>query len=133
MMRVRWVVLAVALGLLAGCSRNKGGVGPPTSPELQELSDLLHTAAGASGRPPARLADLDRYKGMYPRAYEAVKSGELVVLWGSPLKGEGDTGKNEAVVAYEKKVPGEGGYVLLSAGTVKQMTPAEFNAAPKGK
>jgi hypothetical protein len=49
------------------------------------------------------------------------------------MKGEGDAGKEEAVVAYEKTVPASGGYVLLSAGTVKQMTPDEFKAAPKAK
>jgi hypothetical protein len=37
------------------------------------------------------------------------------------------------VVAYEKKVPTEGGHVLLQDGTVKQMTAAEFQSAPKAK
>ena len=44
---------------------------------------------------------------------------------------EGETGKNEAVVAYEKDAPTNGGYVLLSAGSVKKMTASEFAAAPK--
>ena len=39
--------------------------------------------------------------------------------------------KGEAVVAYEKQVPTDGGYVLLSAGSVKKMTAEEFAAAPK--
>jgi hypothetical protein len=61
-----------------------------------------------------------------------VKSGEVVVLWGAALKGEGAVGQDEAVVAYEKGVPTDGGYVLLSAGTVQKMNAAEFAAAPKG-
>jgi hypothetical protein len=68
---------------------------------------------------------------MFPRAYEAVKSGEVVILWGASLKGEGDVGRDEVVVAYVKSVPTDGGHVLLSAGTVKKMTAAEFAAAPK--
>ena len=38
---------------------------------------------------------------------------------------------NEAVVAYEKNAPTQGGYVLLSAGTVKKVSAAEFASAPK--
>jgi hypothetical protein len=56
-----------------------------------------------------------------------------VVLWGTPLKGEGQTGKDEEVLAYQKEVPAQGGYVLLSAGTVKKMSASEFQSAPKAK
>jgi hypothetical protein len=35
------------------------------------------------------------------------------------------------VVAYQKGVPTDGGFVLLSAGTVKKMTADEFSTAPK--
>src|SRR5262249_1364818 len=99
---------------------------------LQDVNDLLRAASGPSGRMPTKLADLDRVKNNFPRGYEAVKSGNVVVLWGSPAQGEGDIGKtSEAVVAYEKQVPTEGGHVLLSAGSVKKMTADEFAKAPK--
>ena len=133
-MTVRWPLLAVAggLALVAGCSSGTGGGGGTAAaapPAFQELSDLLH-AAGAE-HPPASLADLNRYKGKFLRGYEAVKSGEIVVLWGTPVKGEGEVGKDEQVIAYEKDVPTNGGYVLMSAGTIKKMSASEFNAAPK--
>jgi hypothetical protein len=128
---LRWVVLFATLGLLAGCSSQTGGEAAPELTLLQEVNGLLHSAAGAIGRPAAKLADLDRYQSLYPRGHAAVKSGDVVVLWGAALKGEGQAGKDEAVVAYEKGVPAEGGYVLMSAGTVKKMTAAEFSAAPK--
>jgi hypothetical protein len=127
---VRCAALVAAAGLLAGCSSQPGKDAPPEYTLLQEVNELLRTAAGAR-RPPARVADLDRYQSMFPRAHEAVKSGAVVVLWGAAQKGEGESGKDEAVVAYEKAVPTDGGYVLLSAGTVKKMTAAEFSAAPK--
>jgi hypothetical protein len=133
MTALRCVVLALGFGLLAGCSSRSVGHADAQSLELQEVSDLLHAAAGAAGRPPAKLADLDRYKSMYPRGYDAVKSESIVVLWGTPLKGEGDVGKDEVVMAYHKDVPTAGGYVLLSAGTVKKMTAAEFAAAKARK
>jgi hypothetical protein len=131
MMLVRCVAVAIAFGLLAGCSSQRKGEAPAVFTVLQDVNDLLRAAEGTAGRPPSKLADVDRHQAMFSRGYAAVKSGDVVVLWGAVLKGESEVGKDEAVVAYEKNVPTAGGYVLLSAGTVKQMTAAEFNAAPK--
>ncbi|HZY90375.1 MAG TPA: hypothetical protein VFE78_36475 [Gemmataceae bacterium] len=129
---VRYALIVAGLGLLAGCSSRPAGEAPGQALVLQDVNDLLHATAGTTGRVPARLADMTpRVQSLYPRGYEAVKSGAVVVLWGAPLKGEGEAGKDEAVVAYEKAVPADGGYVLLSAGTVKKMSAAEFTAAPK--
>jgi hypothetical protein len=131
---VRYMMVVAGLGLLAGCSSRPKLEAPPQLLVLQEVNDMVHSAAGMAGRTPARPADIaPRFRSMYPRGYAAVKSGDVVVLWGTPLKGEGDTGKAEAVVAYEKAVPTNGGYVLLSAGTVKKMTAEELQAALKSK
>jgi hypothetical protein len=115
------------LVVLAGCSSRLGE--ERNSPAFN--NDLLHAAAGTASKVPAKLADLERGRKLAPHGYEAVKSGNVVVLWGAPLKGEEDVGKDEAVIAYEKNVPTEGGYVLLSAGTIKKMTAAEFQSALK--
>jgi len=116
-----------------GCSGSKTGQAVPGQEQqlvLQEVNDLLHTSS-AGGRVPSKLADLQRQEQNFPKGYAAVKSGEIVVLWGTPPQGEGQAGSNESVIAYEKAVPKDGGFVLLSAGTIKKMTPDEFNAAPK--
>jgi hypothetical protein len=131
----KYGVLVLCLGLAAGCHATVATKGDPESTDFRELGDLWHAAAGKAGRPPAKLADLTPYQKMFPKAYDSVKSGNVVVLWGTAPKGEGDVGSgNEQVLAYEKKAPTEGGYVLMSAGTIKQMSASEFNAAvPKGK
>jgi hypothetical protein len=128
----RYLVLVLCFGLFAGCSSRPAKEGDPVANDFQELNELLHVPT-PSGRPPAKLADLDRHRTMFPKAYNAVKSGDVVVLWGTPTKGEGDVGKDEVVVAYQKNVPTEGGYVLMSAGTVTKMSAAEFASAPKAK
>jgi hypothetical protein len=72
----------------------------------------------------------------FPRGYQAVKSGEVVVLWGAKMPGEGEVNAGtapDAVIAYEKKTASEGGYVLLQNGTVKEMSADQFKAAPKAK
>jgi hypothetical protein len=127
------MTIAACLGLLAGCSSHPGGTAASEAILLQDVNDLLRASAGPSGRLPSKIADLNRQQKMFPRGYDAVKSGDVVVLWGAPMKGEGDAGKDEVVVAYEKAVPTEGGHVLLSAGTVKKMSASEFQAAPKAK
>ena len=81
-----------------------------------------------------RSTDFAKYEAGYPLGYAAVQSGEVVVVWGAKIAGEGDAGSAPAnVVAYEKKTPAEGGLVLLQNGTVKEMTASEFASAPKAK
>ena len=66
----------------------------------------------------------------YPGAVEMLRSGQLVVQWGAPLTPEGES--TDAVLAYVKAVPEQGGQVLLQDGrTIKTMTADEFKAAPK--
>jgi hypothetical protein len=124
------LVVAAALGVLAGCSSRSGGGGnDPTLGGLQRVYDLIQRAAASLGRPPSRLEDLSRYKASYPLGYKVVKSGKIEVRWGTKLKDEGESGKDEEVLAYEKDASTQGGYVLLSAGTIKKMSASEFQAA----
>ncbi len=131
MTKFRLTAFVLCFLLVGGCSSAGPTKGDPESTEFQELSDLFHAAAGKVGHAPTKLADLATAKGMFPKAYELVKSGDVIIVWGTPPKGEGDVGNNEVVLAYEKKVPTEGGYVLMSAGTIKKMSATEFNSTSK--
>ncbi|MBO0697641.1 MAG: hypothetical protein J2P46_04550 [Zavarzinella sp.] len=131
---MRLAASLAAVCFFAGCS-SQGGSGGPTEEGytlLQEVNDLLHSSP-AAGRPPGKLADLNAHQQMFPRAYAAIKSGAVVVLWGAPLKGEGEASKDDPIIAYQKEVPTDGGYVLLAAGQVKKMSASEFQSAPKAK
>jgi hypothetical protein len=94
---------------------------------------MLRAATQPNGRGPTKLADLSRVKSLYTRGYDAVKSGQVVVLWGAnSVKGEGAIAQGGGeVIAYEKDAPTSGGFVLLSSGEVKQMSASEFQGAPK--
>jgi len=131
--RVLSVALLFALGAAAGCGRSGGGGGggDAKAATIQEVADLIRSSTQPNGQGPAKLADLSRAQELYPRGYEAVKSGEVVVNWGAGMKGEGEMSKGGDVVAYEKDAPTAGGYVLLSGGEIKHMTAAEYAAAPK--
>ena len=134
---VKSALVLIALAVLSaggGCSsgRNAGvPEGPTQADELREVSGMLSLYSGEHRRGPAKAADLAGYQGGFPLGYRAVQSAEIVVVWGATMPGEGDGGKTDAVMAYQKKVPSEGGFVLLHNGTVKEMSAAEFQAAPK--
>jgi hypothetical protein len=135
-MNINGLLLAAAGAVLAsGCSSKPNAglantAGAPAS--LTEARDLIR-GGGPNGRPATKLSDLDRARTLFPSGYKAIKDNEIVVLWGTPLKKGSDVeqGVAEDVLAYEKNVPKEGGYVLFSGGTIKKMTAPEFAAAPK--
>jgi hypothetical protein len=129
MSRSHWAVLvAVVAGLAGGCGcSNSAKVGSDDGrAALTELGQMLKDLASEGRKPPARAADLEAVEPMIPVAGPSIRSGELVYVWGAGYAAGGNQ-----VVAYEKKVATEGGYVLLQDGTVKQMTADEFKGAPK--
>lgn len=95
-----------------------------------EVAGLIRSYSGETGKGPTKVADLKKYELGYPLGYAAVQSGQVVILWGSTVAGEGGGG-SQSVVAHEKDVPTAGGFVVLQDGNVKQMTATEFAAAPK--
>src|SRR5690242_9556320 len=132
---MRWnlwaVVVATGIGLTAGCGG--GSKGPGTADEgykaaLEELGQTLKSLAGEGRKPPAKMADLEPIEPMMAVAGPAIRSVDVVYLWGT-----GYAAGSNKVMAYEKKVPTEGGYVLLQDGTVKKMTADDFKSAPKAK
>lgn len=139
----RRVVLALPLGLLlAGCGQEPDAAPIPAEQQgLREFAALYRDFARQNKRGPKNLAELEsvpRGKGKplkvhgqaYPNAERMVKSGELVVQWGAPLTPQGTAA--DAVLAYVKSVPEQGGSVLLQDGeTIKTVTADEFKNAPK--
>lgn len=130
-------VLPLILFAIVGCSSSTtttGGGQPGKDGVLFEVGGLIRTASGELGRGPKHVSDFAKYETGYPLGYAAVKSGEVVVVWGAKIAGEGDSATAPAdVIAYEKKVATEGGWVLLQNGKTKEMTAEEFKAAPKAK
>lgn len=124
------ILIPAAVLLAAGCGGPTAGTvaDEPVRGELSEVYELFRLHQTEKGRPPRRLADLDRYAPGMDLGYSALQAGRVTPVWGA--------GADEAsteVLACEKKVPADGGWVLLRNGTVKQMTAEEYKAAPKAK
>jgi hypothetical protein len=132
MMRIRatCVLAAAFLAAAAGCGGGGSqGMGTPSAREkLAEVKSMLDTLAADRQKPPSKLAELGAVEPMLPIAAGDIRSGEIVYVWGTAL-----APGSAAVIAYEKKVPTEGGWVLLQDGTLREMTAEEYNSAPKAK
>jgi hypothetical protein len=128
----RRAILRGSLGLiLAGC----GGAPeptpmPPDEQGIKQFAELYRSYTKKNKRAPKSLKELNVRGQGYPGAVEMLQSGRIVVQWGAPLTPEGTS--TDAVLAYLKEVPEQGGQVLLQDGwTIKTMTADEFKAAPK--
>lgn len=123
---------AAAAGGSAGCGGKAGNQATLPdkfeSVELAQVGEMIRLYAEEHKKPPARAADLKAYVELFPPGQQALQSGKVVVLWGTPLDNK------EAVLAHEKDTPAKGGLVLMADTiTVRQMTADEFKAAPKAK
>lgn len=134
-------VAALALAVSA-CSSDDGAGGPngPGTPEkpgpvieLNQVGALILSYGGENRRGPRGPADLEKYEPGGPIGLQSIKSGEIVVVWGATMAGEGEANAPKGIVAYEKNAPTEGGHVLLQNGQVQKMTAEQFKAAPKAK
>jgi hypothetical protein len=85
-------------------------------------------------KPPEKFADLGSVRAVSGNAYDAVRTGEVVLRYGASLpdtKEEPGGSPSDEVLAYQKQVPEGGGKVLMLNRTVKTMTAEEFKAAKK--
>jgi hypothetical protein len=126
------LALLSVLVVVPGCGRGDDKDPGELSPEdagLVELADVYKYLAQKKMPPPGKLEDLRPYETTLSFGWAKLERGEYVVFWGSGLASTPEAGRT--VLVYEKKVPTEGGNVILRDGTVKRMTPDEFRAAPK--
>lgn len=122
--------LTCLLAALAGCGSAavKQGYTPKTEDKLREVWAMYKGHLDARKRPPARLSDLDPYEPANIYGYADLRDGGLVIFWGGSAP---SAGAGARVLAYEKDAPEQGGFVLFQDGTVKHLSAAEFQAAPK--
>lgn len=126
------VMAVIAASCLSGCgsppAKPEGATGTPTAKEaLLNLVDLLNHFDAAKKKPPARIADVEPLDPVFPAAYLGLVRKEVIYVWGTPL----DPAGGGTVMAYEQKAEDSGGWVLMQDGTLKEMTAADFKAAPK--
>lgn len=123
------LVLAASMAWFAsGCGGSGSNTPQPVENlALDEVGTLYQAYTDQYKKPPQKPTDFARFEQGYPLGYRLVKEGGIVVEWGATL-GEGSKDK---VLAYEKKVPQEGGAVLMGDRSLRTMTADEFKSAPR--
>lgn len=131
--RLFFLILAMTPATLAGCGAEKKSSAPnePSQSDLlMEVIGLIRNHTAAKGKGPQKIADLAPYETEYQHGFAAAKSGDIVIVWGSTVAGEGGGG-GKTVVAYLKAVPESGGEVALEDGTIAKMSAGELASALK--
>jgi len=98
---------------------------------LKELVGVYRYLEYSKLPAPRKPDDFNDHVDSMPNASERIKQGDYVIAWG--VGRSTAPGSATQILAHEKKAPTDGGFVLLRDGTVKQVSPAEFAAAPKAK
>lgn len=119
------------------CSSNNsvGGGAPQAEVDLREVADLLRMSSG-SKKSLSKVADLKAGRNAYPRAFELLQSGEIVVVWEKEVPEEGAIESGTApdgIIAYESRTPSAGGFVLLQNGKTLFLSQEEFLKATEAK
>jgi hypothetical protein len=129
------------LGGLASLNAGCGSGAAPVTPDrpmdgisLTDVGEAYRVYSLHKGKPPQKLSDLQSMEQVAPAGVLAAKRGDIVVHWGAALSDTGEepgANSSDEVLAYQKEVPAEGGYVLTLDRRVKKLTADEFKAAPK--
>lgn len=126
------ILLSGSLLLCAGCEKTTPPPPPPSAEEgLKELVGVYKYIEYSKLPVPKKPDDFADFVDSLPSAFDRIKQGDYLLAWGVGRSTAPGTGAQ--ILAYEKKTPAEGGAVLLRDGTVKQLTAADFAAAPKAK
>ena len=114
-----------------GCS-SKPAVGPDetTSSGFKDLWNAYRHYIESHNKPPARAGDLLKLSIAFPYVEQMLNERGILVQWNVNLL---EQSKEKSVLAYEQTAPTEGGFVLLTDGTVQKMNVADFNSASKAK
>ena len=104
------------------------------SNDLKQIGLGYESYCLTNGRGPAGPDDLRDFLGA-GEAWQKLKSGDYVILWGVNLedRNQFELGLSNTVLGYEAKPSESGRLVLTCDCDVKNLTEAEFNAKPKAK
>jgi hypothetical protein len=131
---VNVALVLVFLGLCVAC----GGVQQAAARskrvnDMKMIGIAYYNFHDANNKPPSNAQDLLTIDPTVGPAVALIQSGEVIFIFDAKLSDMMQQGSSNVVLAYEAKAPNSGGVVLLGDGSVKQMTAAEFQAAPKAQ
>jgi hypothetical protein len=137
-MRAVMLTLAVLTLLAAGCGRIKNAADrAKKSNDLKQLGLMYHNYVDTNHKGPGSADDLKSMaSGPQEQAVvQMAKDGKYVLIWGTTITEmqQNPGGASGTILGYDAGTPTGGGLVLMGDASVRNMTAAEFAAAPKAK
>lgn len=125
----RFLFLNLMLVTLLGCgsSQSTGSNVPADASEAIVDTHKLILESTYGGSPIKTAKDMDLYKETFPKSYEAVKKGEVKIVWGKSIQ---DNVQTPEVIAYESKAESGEGWAVKNDGKISKVTAADL---PKSK
>jgi hypothetical protein len=117
--------LVIGLLVISGCGSTQQGVAqmPPEATEALTETHAMIMEASYGEAPLKSLKDVDHYAGRFDTAIDAIKSGEIKVIWGKQIL---DNVQSPQVIAYESKAESGEGYAIKEDGKVHKVTSADL-------
>ena len=131
----RWLVLSISAWASVGCA----DPGRTAESDLKRIGAAYHGYSARMFVGPANADDLQTYLEKTPETYASLKAGRYIVIWKvSPeeLKraaAKGGPKLADQVLGYEADVPTSGGKAVMVDGSIRTLSAAEFQEAPKAK
>jgi hypothetical protein len=131
------VGLGLVVGLIPGCGSPPEKAAMETSAEAQGLKNLgamYRIVSETLKRPPKGIGELRTAEAQVPGGFSSLGEPNVAIYFGAEMPGvAGKTvdSASETILAYDRMVPRQGGYVLMLDGSVRTMSSDEFKAAKK--
>jgi hypothetical protein len=121
------VLVPRLLVVLAACALAPASEFKVSGDEMKEIGVAYKKYCDAAGQPPAKAEQLSPYLDNNKRLVDALKDKDIVFFYNVPMNKVGlPAGASHTVLAYEKKTPTKGGWVVVFDGTVSQLSVEEF-------
>lgn len=126
----RTIGLVLVALAVSGCngSSNSGPTLPAGAGEAITETHAMLLDASYGGGPMKSAKDVDAYESRFPKAAAAIKSGDIKVIYGKPIK---DNSPTPEVIAYEKSAESGEGWGIKDNGKLEKLTAADVATASK--
>ena len=127
----------LSVATLAGCGSSPEARELRSSGEAQGLAGLgrmYRVASDELGRPPKTIEELRKAEARVPGGLSGIGVENVAIYFGAELPAAAGTpgdGASETILAYDRMVPRQGGFVLMLDQSVRKMSAGEFKSAKK--
>lgn len=98
--------------------------------ELKQIVLAYHNHHDTANKGPSKVEDLAPFLDNNARLIKAIKDGEYIVFWDVKFVSLTE-GTSNTILVYQPEAKARDGYVAMADGSVKRMSAAEFEKAPK--